>query len=72
MMIGATASARVTRNRWPSSITCSSELGIRQASRRMLISGISGSSSPASTSVGWLILCSQWMLVQPRPANSCQ
>src|SRR5690606_40245161 len=28
MMIGATARARVIRNRWPSSMTCSSALGI--------------------------------------------
>ena len=48
MMIGATVSARVTRNRWPSSMMCSSEFGMRQASMRMLISGMIGSSSPAS------------------------
>jgi hypothetical protein len=40
-------------------------VGMRRARKRALTSGITRSSSPATTSVGWVSRCSQWALVHP-------
>src|SRR6188472_4493314 len=64
-MAATALSGSSSRNRWPPPLTtCSRALARREASSRALRTGTLGSSSPATTSVGVVTVCSQGRLDQ--------
>ena len=68
-IIGAAVCALVIRNRCPSLTICNVARGISEAKTRELMTGVSGSSRPASTRVRWRNNGRQNKLVQPQIAN---